>query len=452
MFFRLLAPPVLQLLSVLLVLFSLVSPVPLHTSSISLIYISAVPQNDVASSSNSTAGEGQAITLMPVNSRTSLPTEGGQPVPNVTAPATQDTLASEATKEPTLPHTTPSAIYTSIDGHLSPVTPAATGSVSLPPVLATQAPQRRLFARDSVIDTAGSLAATEIQYAIGLLGACYRDVNSTYHCTPSQLHPHMDHAMLADAPGLHINTASLPPTWTAQPVLILLTLLVVIVTSAMQARRVHILATDTLTSLSRNTMRCCKMAMYAQDVAAVVLLLCMIALRVQVARILSTFNADNANAPLGPAAISHDSPLSPPLILQANTGTEFSTICIAAVILLVLAWLERRRLTAEIAAMPSSSDVETPYREKAAPSSPSKWQTLFHTPLTSGATTPPRASTMKISAPIAMTPVRSRSPSQTSNTPSPTKSAEIPPTPMHDAVPWTHAGVRRIVLAPPTAQ
>lgn len=348
-------------------------------------------------------------------------------------------------------------MYTDVHGSLLGLPPQTASSTTARPSFTNPGPLRRalLLPRDDSPQIMGNLPDSQVQYAVGLLGACFQDAQKHHHCSGSSLTPSINHTQLLSAPGVDVDSTSLPAGWSAQAVLYLLALLVIIVTSSAQARRVHYLALskdhlDVAAAALGRYRRACMIAMYVQDGASSVLLLCMIALRIQVGRVLDSFNAANAQRPLRVPAVT-PMPNSVPLVLQAATGTEFSAVCVSAALLFVLSWIERRRLRAETqhGSPNTAHDLEShPMQEKH--EALSVWQRLWRAPLHTAEK--PSIRSMTISTPIPIPPPHGAAPSPTTpDVESPGKASTLPGTPMREDDPWPH-GVRRLVVAPAAAQ
>jgi len=363
MFFRVVFPPALQLLSVLLVVFALVTPVPLHGSSLSLLYMMPVPAPEPPTPSSAVP------TTMPPNA--SAPMQ---------APMVSSTSALQLSSSAPLP-----MAYSASNGYIAPA--------SMPPTL-----QRR----NASYAPTQALSKTSVRYITGLLGSCYVDAHHTFHCTTPRLRPTYNATWLTSEPGMDTDISSLPTGLTSQPALVLVALLVVVGTSAVHARRVVRQCTVPADAppTKRSTVLLVRMATHVQDGTASALLLIMIAMRVQASHTISAFRAANAGRLLGPELLM---PMPPetrpaPLVWDLDAGTAFSAVCVAACLLLATSWLERRRLRAECAG--------TMHPTKGNPSKrvlwPKRaWTTLVHTPLS----TPMRESKPHISAPLPLHPV-----------------------------------------------
>lgn len=393
MFFRLVVPPLLHLLAVFLIVFALVSPVPFHGSSLSLLYMMPVPAPEPAASSSAA----------PLSTPLSLTLATTQ------TPA----LSSASTPAPSTPASLPMA-YTATDGDVAPASAPAT-----------------LQRRNASYAPAQALSTTFVRYATGLLGSCYIDAHHTIHCTPSRLRPTYNTTWLTAEPGMNTDTAPLPTGLTSQPALVLVALLLILGTSVVQVRRVLRQCTVPADAppTERGTLLLVRMATHVQDGAAGALLLIMIAMRVQVSHTIDAFRAANADRTLGPQLLARVPRGSQPapLVWELDAGTVFSAICVAACLLLATSWLERRRLTAESAEMMPQDKAKASKRaawlERA-------WTALLHTPLS----TPMRESKPPISAPLPLHPVAPpKALDATHNVDS------VPSTPMHDAGRWRPA-------------
>lgn len=404
-FLSLVAPPVLHLVALLLVLITLLSPVPYHSSSISLVYISPV----LAPSNNTLTPDALALGSSDAVSRAFAST----PVPAATSPAVPSAAPSADTVRPDS-FSMARSLYslstdpTELEGNTTSVPPTSSlhthasttdtaPTVALPPdshpfPTSTLAPERRhLHKRDDPVDTS-TMPISNIRFTVGLLGSCFTDTNSTYHCTGSSLQPTFNNTWLATSPGLDTDTSGMISGITAGPVFVLLSLLVLIACSAVQARRVHREACKATCSLSTRRvlfgLQCCT---YAQDVAAAVLFIVMICLRIQVSHANDAFNAANGQRTLGEAALSEPGMLPTQLVLSANVGTAFSCVCVSAVIFVGLARWERRRLRRE-----------TPLEGKEEPCTTQRpsWRRFFRAPLTEMTQQPRRSVTISAPLPI----------------------------------------------------
>ncbi|WFD28667.1 hypothetical protein MNAN1_003680 [Malassezia nana] len=366
MFFRVVVPPTFHLVAVLLIVFALVSPVPFHASSLSLLYLlpMAAPPHD--------------------------------------PPASM----------------TPSVSSISNMTSVSSISSVSSSSVPLP------SPTLPAFERRDVYDTTSqAMYTTHVRYTTGLLGSCYVDAHNTAHCTPSRMRPIYNATWLTTEPGMNTDTTSLPTGLTSQPALVLVALLLVVGTGAVQVRRVYRLLVHADTEVPRSTVHLVRLATYVQDAAAVILLLLMIAMRVQAAHMIAAFRADNAGRVLGHELTETDGPPSPPVPLawDIEAGSTFSVVCVAACLLLATTWLERRRLRAE-------RDDAPPKRLQWRVSWPQRaWATLSQTPLA-----PVTEPTPHISAPMPLHPVL---PPKAWATDMSCKSDSVPSTPLHDIHP-----------------
>lgn len=363
MFFRVVVPLAFHLLAVLLLVFALVSPVPFHASSLSLLY------------------------LLPM-----------------AAP----------------PHEPPASLTPSVSSisnitSISSVLPVSSSSAPLP------SPTRPALERRDVYDAATqAMYTTHVRYTTGLLGSCYVDTHNTAHCTPSRMRPIYNATWLSTEPGMNTDTTSLPTGLTSQPALVLVALLLAVSTGSVQVRRIYCLLAPSDTEVPRSTFHLVRLATYVQDGTAVVLLLLMIAMRVQAAHTIDAFRADNAGRFLGHELTETEGPPSPPVPLawDIEAGSTFSVVCVAACLLLATAWIERRRLRAERGDTP-------PKRPRWRVSWPQRaWATLSHTPLA-----PVTESKLHISAPMPLHPVL---PPKVWATDMPCKSDSVPSTPLHD--------------------
>ena len=398
-FLSLVAPPVLHLVALLLVLITLLSPVPYHSSSISLVYISPVlaPASNASSPEALALGSSASVSSALTSTSASSAATAAVSSANTVQPDSFSmarslySLSADAME--------PDSDTASASPALSPHTRASASdtapTVALPPdshpfPTSTAGPTRRhLRKRDDPVDTS-TMPISNIRFTVGLLGSCFTDTNSTYHCTGSSLQPTFNNTWLATSPGLHTDTSGMLTGITAGPVFVLLSLLVLIVCSALQARRVHREACKATCTLPTRRflfgLQCCT---YAQDVAAVVLFIVMICLRIQVSHANDAFNAANGQRTLGEAALSQPGMLPTQLVLSANVGTAFSCVCVSAVIFVGLARWERRRLRRE-----------TPLEGKEEPCTTQRptWKRFFRAPLTE--MTQPQRRSVTISAPL----------------------------------------------------
>ncbi|WFD00310.1 hypothetical protein MYAM1_003058 [Malassezia yamatoensis] len=203
--------------------------------------------------------------------------------------------------------------------------------------------QRREVAADTSI-----MATSNLQFSIGFLGSCFTDVKGSRQCTSSQLHPHYNFSGISTLQGLEIDASGLPTTLHAEPILILLCVLALVLCSVVHARRVHRVATkDTCTLPTRRQLVALRITTYVQDVASVVLFLVTVYLRIQISHANDAFNNANGQRTLSNAQLSSTGKLATPLVLNANSGTAFSCICVAAAALFILARWERRQLRRE---------------------------------------------------------------------------------------------------------
>ncbi|WFC95784.1 hypothetical protein MBRA1_002438 [Malassezia brasiliensis] len=398
-FLSLVAPPVLHLVALLLVLITLLSPVPYHSSSISLVYISPV----LAPTSNASSPEALALTSS-ASASSALNSTPALPAPT-RAESSADTVQPDSfsmarslyslSADPTEPISGTTSASPASSSHTRSDTTDTVSTVALPPdshpfPTSTPGPARRhLRKRDDPVDTS-TMPISNIRFTVGLLGSCFTDTNSTYHCTGSSLQPTFNNTWLATSPGLHTDTSGMLTRITAGPVFVLLSLLVLIVCSALQARRVHREACKaTCTLPARRTLFVLQCCTYAQDVAALVLFIVMICLRIQVSHANDAFNAANGQRTLGEAALSQPGMLPTQLILSANVGTAFSCVCVSAVIFVGLARWERRRLRRE-----------TPLegKEESCTTQRPTWKRFLRAPLTE--MTQPQRRSVTISAPL----------------------------------------------------
>lgn len=217
---------------------------------------------------------------------------------------------------------------------------------------------------------AGAMPTSNIRYTIGLLGSCFTDAKGDSHCMTPSLQPRFNTSWLATSPGVGTDTDGMLSSLHVEPVLVLLAWLVLVGTSAVHARRLHRQATQCKEPASGTVHRCLVIATYVQEAAALLLFLVMVLLRVQVAHANSAFNAANGQRALGPAALTFAAPYASMLVLSASTGTGFSCVCIAAILLFGVARWERRQLARE-----------APQRRTDVESRPSRWAALAQRPL-----------------------------------------------------------------------
>ena len=458
MFFRIVIPPVLYALGLLLVLLSLLSPVPYHSSSISLIYISPsivkpAPSNtqnaniSAKTFNKSSIIEGRSLdnlktSLMSQHIKTTSQlrsstfemsskidkTTIGSASPNFPDLASLKTASlDQLLRKP--PRLNLPTTQTSVSNML--MIKRSASAYTLQTQLNTNTySERALYSksnlerRDISSSSGSALALSNVKFSIGLMGSCFGDVNNTYQCTPSSLHPHYNYTWLSNSPGVEFDTSMLPVTLSAEPAFVLLTFLILLILAVVQARRVHVTAVSYTGALSRQVLLLLKISTFVQDSMAIVLLFVMISLRVRVSKFINEFNNANKNRLLGPDAFSHDSPIAPPLSLHADTGTEFSCICASAILFLILSWLERRRLRYE------QSNTQTALRSQDTKTDSARpWRECLLMPLRNAVR--PEHSSITISAPINMSPV--------SLTPSSTKHTECP---THFPEKWSHPEAR----------
>ncbi|WFD32521.1 hypothetical protein MSPP1_003569 [Malassezia sp. CBS 17886] len=391
---KVVVPALLHLLCIIIVLLTLLSPVPYHTSSISLVYISPAAMSGGNSGADSASGVPRPSTTTSAPLHGADPSMPGSSVPDVfssvsTSPqsvegAPDDTGAARlasparATETSHAPLSTaagpisnfPSLQSLSADRAAARDAPAAAperarradpaAAAAAPPAAAARSPpplaHHSLHARtednSSALTSSAAVSLTNIGFSVGLLGSCFFDKKGDAQCTPSSMQPKMNNTWLAKTPGVEQDTATLIKSLTAEPSLVLVAFLVVAVTATIPARRLHLGVVGTVerSRLELQTPRMfhiLRAATYAQDAAAIALFLVAVALRVQVSRANDGFNRANAHRPLGPEAMAQALPDSAPLVLHADTGTAFSCLCVSAVIFILLDWIERRRLRRE---------------------------------------------------------------------------------------------------------
>lgn len=301
----------------------------------------------------------------------------------------------------------------------------------------------RLFPHRTVSANTVNVSISQVRYRVGLMGSCFTDVHDYMNCTSSKIHPHYRPDMLENAPGLHVNVSSLPTTeWDAYASLVLVAWFLLLSTMPIHVRRVIFAIRSKQPQVSKTLLAVMRWGLYAQDAGCWLLLGCMVTLRVKSSRVIDAFNHENELRILGPEAITIPKLNSEPIKMRADIGTGFSTICVAAALLLVVSWFERYRLRKETPA-PSASRVRFYDPESQEAKSMSPWYTLAHTPVVRAREKTADAE-IKISAPMP------------AKLPSPTNSCTILETPSptlsDDKAPWNQSGTRRIVIAPPDVQ
>ena len=336
MFFRIVIPPVLYALGLLLVLLSLLSPVPYHSSSISLIYISPsivkpAPSNtqnaniSAKTFNKSSIIEGRSLdnlktSLMSQHIKTTSQlrsstfemsskidkTTIGSASPNFPDLASLKTASlDQLLRKP--PRLNLPTTQTSVSNML--MIKRSASAYTLQTQLNTNTySERALYSksnlerRDISSSSESALALSNVKFSIGLMGSCFGDVNNTYQCTPSSLHPHYNYTWLSNSPGVEFDTSMLPVTLSAEPAFVLLTFLILLILAVVQARRVHVTAVSYTGALSRQVLLLLKISTFVQDSMAIVLLFVMISLRVRVSKFINEFNNANKNRLLGPDA------------------------------------------------------------------------------------------------------------------------------------------------------
>lgn len=444
---RLLAPPALQLLAFLLVLMTLVSPVPYHTSSISLIYVaptagkvappSSIPRPAPPNTTNAEpATTSPASSVSPVESKANSSPSSPPLLPSPTVPAAFPTLSQENRSPfPTAPARGPDT-----NAHPRPPssdTPAPPDTGDTPP------PKRRtlpgyspLIKRDDprVLKNThtGDKLTSYVQYTVGLLGSCYMRADKSLWCTGSSVHPLYNNEALVTAPDVHLNTSRMLRTLSFEPTVVVISLMLTSCTTVFQMRRLYTAARLRTASplgstpLVGITYALLRTLVFVQQTMAIILLITMLSLRVRVARANEGFNADNSRTMLGPKAFSQPSREVPPLVLQAETGTAFACTCLAAVLLYALAWLERRRLTKEhVLPVPKDTESEASTGSEA---NRERWKRLARMPMSEVAAPPPPPRP-RISYPIPVADVgRATWPEEITSSP-PRKSPPVPASP-----------------------
>lgn len=384
-FLSLVAPPVLHLVGLLLVLVTLLSPVPFHSSSISLIYMTPVLASNNASSSDTLAASSSLLITNPSGAsasnatNTALLDNTAKPdsfsaarslynIPDQASKASSLRNPAQAPSRPQKPGDSPSSAAV--------VSPAAVPNPSKDnpfPTTGLDAFPTRMRRRDAPLDSS-MMSTSNVRFAVGFLGSCFTDQKGTNHCSPSSLQPTFNNTWLASTPGLGLDTSGMLARLHAEPALILVCLIVLTVCSGLQARRVHVDACKaTCTPPSPRLLLLLRICTYIQDIASLVLFVVSIFLRIRVSHANDAFNTANAHHNLGHPALSNVGPLDSPLVLSATAGTAFSCICISAVVFYVLSRWERRRLRHET---PIDGDNEpnlTPTR---------KWARILRAPLT----------------------------------------------------------------------
>lgn len=338
----LVAPPVLHLLGVLLVLITLVSPVPYHASSIALVYIS--PSS--GSTANASTADAMALGSVPSSSITGTSTATSQAArrPDSFSMARASMASDAATMDvdTALSMSSSDAAASSSQVHVLSPQPAADD-----PFPTAGPASTHMRKRDAPGDSV-AVTTTNVRYAIGLLGSCFTSPQGTYLCTSPSMQPTFNNSWLATTPGLAIDTTGMLPALHAEPSLVLVCLLVLILASGLQVRRVHLEACKaTCTLPTRRLLAALRICTYVQDGAAVVLFALMIYLRIQVSHANDAFNTTNGKRAIGAPALAHPGVAPTPLTLDANVGTAFSCVCISSVLFCALARWERMRLARE---------------------------------------------------------------------------------------------------------
>lgn len=377
----LVAPPVLHLLGVLLVLITLVSPVPYHASSIALVYISP----STGSAANASTSDAMAIGSMPPSSMAGTSTAAAQtarrPDSFSMARASMASDAAAMAADTALSPSSSDAAAPSSQVHVLSPQPAADD----PFPTAGPPPSTHMRKRDAPGDSV-AVTTTNVRYAVGLLGSCFTSPKGTSLCTSPSMQPTFNNSWLATTPGLAIDTTGMLPALHAEPSLILVSLLVLILTSGLQVRRVHLEACKaTCTLPTRRLLAALRIGTYVQDGAAVVLFAIMIYLRIQVSHANDAFNTTNGKRTVGAPALAHPGMVPTPLTLDANAGTAFSCVCVSSVLFCVLARWERMRLARETPL--EGTDEEADQR----------WSRFLRTPMTE--TLRPTSRPITISAP-----------------------------------------------------
>ncbi|WFD44189.1 hypothetical protein MPSI1_002855 [Malassezia psittaci] len=417
-FFSLVVPPTVFFIALVLVIISLVSPAPFHSSSVSLIYISPV----TVSSNNGSSSE--ALAMKQTDSSGSMSSSLGRLL------SKSDSLSSSGIPASTVSSSRPqisdpdsfsaarslynipdanSLSYSSDSDRAEPDLSSFSSmttldqaslsdsiSVSLPsqynPFPTSSASSTIHVQRREVSAETSIMATSNLQFSIGFLGSCFTDVKGTRQCTSSGLHPHYNLTGLSTLQGLEIDTSGLPTTLHAEPILILLCVLALVLCSVVHVRRVHRVATkDTCTLPTRRQLLALRIITYVQDVASVVLFLVTVYLRIQISHADDAFNSSNGQRALTNAQLSSTGQLATPLVLNANAGTAFSCICVAATALFILARWERRQLRRED---PLDND------ELANDHEPGRWSRFLREPLNTTMQRPSQPVTISAPLPI----------------------------------------------------
>lgn len=307
---RLALSPLLQVIALVLVLVALVSPVPSHSSAVSLVYVSPMPLD-------ATHGASQPASTSPHDP--SLP-QFLQTSPSPSAPPRSQ---SDAPAIKTLSH--------------------------VPPAFSST----QLAAREvSDSDAQFGLSVTYVQYKAGLLGDCFTDANQTQTCSSPSMQPEFDPHALTHAPGVESDVRGLLTSLTYPAPLILFSFLLAVFTTGLQVRRVYAAAAYGVASPMAcgpavgRTLILLRIACYIQDVAGIIVIATILALRVAVAHSVSQFNSDNGERALGKEAF-HSAKSTVPMAMHAEVGTAFGCLVIAGIFLLIVARIEHRRLRAE---------------------------------------------------------------------------------------------------------
>ncbi|WFD36731.1 hypothetical protein MCUN1_003618 [Malassezia cuniculi] len=201
-------------------------------------------------------------------------------------------------------------------------------------------------------DAEYGLPISYVQYKSGLLGDCFTAANQTQKCSRSSLKPKFDPQALTREKGVESDTRGLLTSLSYPGPLILFALLLALLTSGLQVRRVHAAITYNIASpmacgpaVGRELMFL-RIVSYVQDIAGIIIIATILRLRVTIAHSIDQFNNDNSTRQLGHEAF-HEKRLSVPMVMRADVGTAFGCLTIAGVLLLIVSRVEHRRLHQE---------------------------------------------------------------------------------------------------------
>lgn len=373
--------PTLQLTALILIFVAFLCPNPFTSSGVSILTIYPYDASLVTST---TASAAAATTFTPTASvPTTTSNSSASPTTTSSASATSSTVSSSSSNIsfPSVTSTPSSSSTTTSDTSSTPTTNSTAGQRRTVSIAAAAFPTLFLNEKSPDLVTGGNASAAnstadlqpsqlsllEVKY--GPLGGCFTDLSGRRFCSPASLASDFED-FEQDLQGLNTGliVTGLPSRLRVTPILLLIVLvgtgLLLATSMPMALTRFGPTAPAFARHLSpdspvqRYLMRMSVLLLYSRLALALLLLGSGISLRMVAGTAVTAFNAANSTRRLAASMTLVDSDT---ISLMAGIGNAFGLIWATVALLLIEAFLERRRARREDAIAQARKDIEGQY-------------------------------------------------------------------------------------------